>query len=352
MRATKTSLGLAAAWVDVDDDGHQDIVVANDSMPNFLLHNQGDGTFEEVGMLSDLGTNGDGREQAYMGLAVRDYTRDGGNDFFVTTFSGDNYTLYRNNGDLDFSNLTLQSGLLAATLPFLGWGTEFFDHDNDRGLDNLAAIGHIFPQANPDIWGTSYGQRTLLFRNLQNGRFADGSGGLGPAFNRPKSSRGAAVGDLFNDGGLDIVLNNLGDRSTVLRNLGAETTGHWIAFRLIGDPSAHSPRDAIGAVLFCQAGGLRQRADVASARGYLSQGDLRVHFGLGEEDKVDRLEVRWPNEQQESYTPGAVDRLFVIEQGKGIRGRWQARHGPSSCCWRHGTWPRPNRLTSRGPGRT
>ena len=317
LRAAKNSYGLAVAWVDADDDGSLDIVVANDSMPNYLFHNSGDGTFEEIGMLSGLGTNGDGLEQAYMGIAVGDYTHDGRNDFFFTTFAGDNYTLHRNNGNLDFSDVTLQSGLLAATLPFLGWGAEFFDYDNDGWLDILAANGHIFPQANPASWGTSYMQRTLLFRNLHNGRFADVSGGLGAAFRRPKNSRGAAVGDLFNDGGLDIVLNNLDGPPTVLRNRQAETAGHWMAVKLVGDPDLGVPRDAIGSVVFCQAGGLRQRGEVASGRGYLSQSDLRIHFGLGQADEIERLEVIWPGGMRESHAPSSVDRVLVIEQGKG-----------------------------------
>ena len=315
----RNSYGLAAAWVDVDDDGWLEIVVANDSMPNFLYHNLGDGTFEEIGVLSGLGTNGDGLEQAYMGIAVGDYTRDGRNDFFFTTFSGDNYTLHRNHGDLDFSDVTLQSGLLAVTLPFLGWGTEFFDYDNDGWLDILAANGHIFPQADPATWGTSYKQRTLLFRNLGNGRFADVSGSSGSGFARPKASRGAAVGDLFNEGGLDVVLNNLDGTPTLLRNRGAGITGHWITVRLVGDPAMKTPRDAIGSVVFCRAGGFRQRGEVSSGRGYLSQSDLRIHFGLGTAKAVDGLDVVWSNGQRETHALSSVDRLFVIEQGKGIR---------------------------------
>ena len=317
LRAAKDSYGLAVAWVDVDDDGDPDIVVANDSMPNFLFHNLGDGSFEEIGVLSGLGTNGDGLEQAYMGIAVGDYTHDGRNDFFFTTFAGDNYTLHRNNGNLDFSDVTLQSGLLTTTLPFLGWGTEFFDYDNDGWLDILAANGHIFPQADPVSWGTSYMQRTLLFRNLSAGSFVDVSGNLGGAFNRPKNSRGAAVGDLFNDGGLDIVLNNLDGRPTVLRNRRVGAAGHWIAVRLIGDPALGTPRDAIGSVVFCEAGGIRQRGEVASGRGYLSQSDLRVHFGLGQARAIERLDVIWTSGHRETYTPSTVDRILVIEQGNG-----------------------------------
>ena len=318
LREAKASYGLAVAWVDADDDGLPDIVVANDSMPNFLFHNQGDGTFEEIGMLSGLGTNGDGHEQAYMGVAVGDYNRDGRNDFFFTTFAGDNYLLHRNNGDLDFSDATLQSGLLTATLPFLGWGAEFLDYENDGWLDILTANGHIFPQAKPESWGTSYKQRTLLFRNLGNGRFADVSGGLGAGFTRPKNSRGAAVGDLFNDGSLDIVLSNLDGRPTLLQNQHEDGAGHWITVRLIGNTASKTPRDAVGAVVLCQAGGFRQRGEVASGRGYLSQSDLRIHFGLGTATAVDRLEVIWPNGSREEFTVPSVNRIIVIEQGKGI----------------------------------
>ena len=319
LREAQASYGLSVAWVDADDDGWLDIVVANDSMPNFLHRNHGDGTFEELGMLSGLGTNGDGLEQAYMGIAVGDYTRDGRNDFFFTTFSGDNYTLHRNTGNLDFGDVTLQSGLLAVTLPFLGWGTDFFDYDNDGWLDLFAANGHIFPQADPATWGTSYRQRTLLFRNLRNGRFAEASGEAGPGFARPKASRGAAVGDLFNEGGLDLVLNNLDETPTLLRNRQAGATHHWVSIRLVGDPAQQTPRDAIGSVAFCHAGGFRQRGEVSSGRGYLSQSALRIHFGLGKASEVDRLEIIWSNGQRENYAIPAVDRLFVIEQGKGIR---------------------------------
>ena len=319
LRDAETSYGLAVAWVDVDDDSRPDIVVANDSMANFLFHNQGNGTFEEIGLLSGLGTNADGYEQAYMGIAAGDYSRDGRTDFFFTTFAGDNFTLHRNNGGLDFSDVTLRAGLIAVTLPFLGWGTGFFDYDNDGWLDLFAANGHIFPQADPASWGTSYLQSPLLLRNTRDGRFEDASGSAGSDFASPRSARGAAMGDLFNEGSLDVVLNNLDGRPALLRNYRADGTGHWIAVKLVGDPARKTPRDAIGAVVYCRAGGVRQRGEVASGRSYLSQNDLRVHFGLGTVDEVERLEIVWPGGQRESYAPPAVDRIFVIEQGKGFR---------------------------------
>ncbi len=319
LRGGRASYGLAVAWVDADDDGWLDLIVANDSMPNFLYRNLGDGTFEELGVLSGLGTNGDGLEQAYMGVAVGDYNHDGRNDLFFTTFAGDNYTLHRNGGNLDFTDVTLQSGLLAVTLPYLGWGAEFLDYDNDGRLDILAANGHIFPQADPATWGTSYKQRTLLLRNLGNGRFADAADEAGSGFARAKSSRGAAVGDLFNRGTLDVVLNNLDSMPTLLRNRRTMGGHHWVGLQLVGDPGRQTPRDAIGSVAYVDAGGFRQRAEVSSGRGYLSQSDQRVHFGLRTADTVDSLEVIWSNGQRENYAIPAVDRLFVIEQGKGLR---------------------------------
>jgi len=315
---TQGYYGFSAAWVDVDDDGWLDIVVANDSRPNYLYHNRRDGTFEEKGLLAGLGTNAQGREQAYMGMAAGDYDHDGRNDFFFTTFSDDSYTLHRNNGTLDFTEVTEAAGLAAVTLPFLGWGAEFLDYDNDGWLDLLAANGHVYPQIDRLRTSTSYQQRTLLFRNLRDGRFADVTGSLGAGFTRPKSSRGAAVGDLWNEGELDIVLNNLDSIPTLLRNRGGSRAGHWISLKLIGDPALKTPRDAIGTVVFCHAGGFRQRGEVASGRGYISQSDLRVHFGLGRAQRVEKLEILWPNGTRETITPPAVDRFFTVAQGKGL----------------------------------
>ena len=175
----------------------------------------------------------------------------------------------------------------------------------------------MFPQADPATWKTSYLQRTLLLRSTQGGRFEDVSGNLGPGMTKPKSSRGAAVGDLFNAGVADIVINNLDSPPTLLRNRGGDRAGHWITITLAGDPARRTPRDAIGAIVFCTAGGVRQRGEVASGRGYVSQSDLRVHFGLGAVDKIERLEVRWPNGGWEMYPPPAVDQFIRLGQGQG-----------------------------------
>jgi enediyne biosynthesis protein E4 len=311
--------GFSVAWVDIDDDRWPDIVVANDSRPNYVYHNRRDGTFEEIGLLTGLATNGEGREQAYMGMAVGDYDRDGRDDFFFTTFSDDSYTLQRNSGNLDFGDVTELAGLGTVTVPFLGWGAEFLDYDNDGSLDILAANGHVYPQIDRLRRSTSYRQRTLLFRQLRDGRFADVTGSLGSGFTEPKSSRGAAVGDLFNDGDLDIVLNNLDGPPTLLRNRGGNRSGHWISLKLIGNPLVKTPRDATGTVVFCYAGGFRQRGEVASGRGYISQSDLRVHFGLGSATAVEKLEILWSNGSQETVAVPAVDRHFTIVQEKGIQ---------------------------------
>jgi len=300
----KGRYGFGVAWVDVDDDRRLDLVVANDSNPNFLYHNKGDGTFREIGLLSGLGTNADGRAQAYMGVAVGDYDHDGKNDFFFTTFSNDSYTLFRNLGRLDFSEVTQQAALSEVTIPFLGWGTEFFDYDNDGWLDILAVNGHVYPQADPVAWNSSYMQRTLLFRNLRSGRFADVKGSLGTGFTKPKASRGAAVGDLFNDGDLDVVINNIDSRPTLLKNVGGSNVGHWLTLRLIGDPAKRTPRDGVGSTVFCSAGGFRQRGAVASGRGYLSQSDQRIHFGLGTSNRIEKLEVLGPTvTEKASFCP-------------------------------------------------
>ena len=241
---------------------------------------------------------------------------DGASDFFLTTFSNDNYSLYLNRGNLDFNDVTQTAGLGSITIPFLGWGALFLDYDNDGWLDILAANGHVYPQVDEHSRFTSFRQRTLLVRNLRNGKFVDVTGNLGPGMIRPKSSRGAAVGDLFNDGDLDIVLINVDEPPTVLRNRGGNSAGHWISLQLIGDPARRTPRDAIGSVVFCEAGGFRQKGEVASGRSYVSQSDLRVHFGLGAAERVAKLEIRWSNGESESIAIPAVNRFYTVVQGR------------------------------------
>src|SRR5256885_1497233 len=283
--------GFASAFVDVDDDGWLDLVVANDSTPNFFYRNRHDGTFEDMSYVSGFAVSGEGREQASMGIAIGDYNRDGKLDFYVTSFSDDYNTLYRNDSDASFSDVSYESGLAAPTLPFLGWGTGFLDFDNDGFLDLFVANGHVYPNIDKKDWGTTYAQRPQLFRNLDGKKFEE----ILPAPNSGLAdvipARGAAFGDLFNDGHTDVVINNIDSTPTLLRNV-IKNDNHWVTFRLIGGPK--SPRDAIGAKVFLIAGGVHQRQDVFAGGSYASSSDQRIHFGLGPLTKIDKVEIDWP----------------------------------------------------------
>jgi enediyne biosynthesis protein E4 len=308
--------GFGVAWFDADDDGRLDLIVANDSTPNYLYRNKSDGTFEDISYASGAALNEHGREQAHMGVAVGDYDGDGRLDIHITNFSDDSNVLYRNDGSLNFTDVTFQARLGEATIPFLGWGTNFFDYDHDGWLDLFVANGHVYPAVDAADWGTSYRQRQLLFRNVQ-GKFYEVGASAGAALSVPRPARGSATGDFDNDGDLDLLLNNIDDAPTLFRNDGGNKAGHWLMLRLVGDPAQKCPRDAVGASVFCTVGGRRLRGEVASGRGYDSQSDLRVHFGLDAATKVERLEVRWPNGAAESFSVPGVDRLLTVEQGRG-----------------------------------
>lgn len=309
--------GFGVAWLDFDDDGRLDLLVANDSTPNYLYRNSGDGTFEDVSYSSGVSLNENGREQACMGVSVGDYDGDGRADIHMTNFSDDANVLYHNDGEGLFTETTFQAGIGEVTFPFLGWGTNFFDYDNDGFSDLLTVNGHVYPLVDRFKWGTSYKQRLLLFRNLQ-GRFFEVGSSAGAALNTVRSARGSATGDFDNDGDLDILLNNLDDPPTLLRNDGGNKAGHWLTIRLVGNPGRNCPRDAIGTVVFCTAQGRLIRDEVASGRSYNSQSDLRIHFGLGTATAVKKLEVRWAGGQKETYEIKDIDRFVTIEQGKGI----------------------------------
>jgi len=306
--------GFGVAWFDMDDDGRLDLFVANDSGPNFVYRNLGTGRFEDVSYPSGAALDAQGREQAHMGVAVGDYDNDGRDDLHVTNFANDFNVLYHNDDGRTFTDSTSAMGLTLTTMPFLGWGTDFLDYDNDGWLDLLVVNGHVYPAADRFPWNTSYAQRALLFRNLRGRRFEDIGAAGGESFSVPRVSRGSAVGDLDNDGGADIVINNLDDRPTVARNEGAAKAGHWITVQLKGDPAKKCPRDAIGSVVFVTAGGITRRGEVASGRGQISQSDLRVHFGLGSDTAVSRLQVRWANGPVGTYSVGRVDTIVTIDQ--------------------------------------
>lgn len=312
--------GFTSAFIHVDDDGLLDLVVINDSTPNQLYINKGDGTFEEMGYPSGFALNENGREQAGMGLGVGDYNNDGRVDFYVTNFSDDSNTLYHNDGGGNFTDVTFQSGHGEPTIPFLGWGTSFMDYDNDGWKDILVANGHVYPAVDDHQWGTSFAQQLLLFRNLGTGRFArvGAAPGSGLAISIP--ARGLATGDLDNDGRLDAVVNNVDNKPTLLRNA-TRPAGHWLSIRLIGEVAKRSPRDALGAIAYVTVGRQRQRQDLVSGAGYASQNDMTLHFGLGTATKIDKLEIVWPNGASETIDVPGVDRVLTITQGKGISGK-------------------------------
>jgi enediyne biosynthesis protein E4 len=307
--------GLSSVFLDVDDDGWLDIAVANDSVPKYLYRNNRDGTFEDISYLSGFALNDEGREQAAMGIGVGDYNRDGRVDLYITNFSDDYNTLYRNDGDASFTDLSSKAGVANVTIPFLGWGTAFIDFDNDGWLDIFVANGHVYPEVDKTDWGTTYAQRPLLLRNLTGSKFAEVPPATGSGLAVVKAARGAAFGDLFNDGHVDVVLNNMDDTPTLLRNV-VKNGNHWIAFRLVG--AEKSPRDALGTKVFLTTGGVRQRVDVFSGGSYASSSDQRPHFGLGSASKIDKVEIFWPSGMKSEIVPPAVDRIYTVVEGKGI----------------------------------
>jgi hypothetical protein len=308
--------GFSSTFVDVDDDGKVDLLVTDDSSPNYLYLNKGDGTFQDASFYSGFALNQDARETASMGLAVGDYANNGKLDLYTTTFSDDYKTLYRNDGDGNFVDITPQMGIAEGTYPFLSWGTEFFDYDNDGWKDLMFVSGHVYPQVDHHDWGTSWAERPLLFHNLDHGKkFAIVPAVEGTGLADVIPARGAAFGDLFNDGKIDVVINCLDHTPVLLRNVNNDHN-HWVGLLLIGGPK--SPRDAVGSTVYLTAGGMRQRGDVMSGGSFESSNDFRVHFGLGESTTVDKVEIRWPDGAKETINLPAIDRYFAIQEGKGL----------------------------------
>jgi len=310
--------GLGALFVDVNGDGKTDLAVANDSTPNYLYVNKGDGTFSDQSYMSGYALNGEGREVANMGIAAGDYENNGHLDLVNTVFSDDTNVVFHNDGTGNFEDYSDRSGLGPPSGPFVGFGDGFIDYDNDGWKDLLVVNGHVYPEVDrhPD-WGMSYAQRPLLFRNLQNGKFALVPAVEGSGLASVCVGRGAAFGDLFNDGKMDVVINNLDGPPVLLRNVN-DDHNHWVELQLVGGP--HSPRDAVGATVYLTSGGVRQRGDVLSGGSYLSSNDLRVHFGLGASKSIDRVEIHWPSGNRESIRLPAVDRIYTIAEQKGVTG--------------------------------
>jgi hypothetical protein len=314
--------GLASLFVDVNADGKPDLLVADDSTPNYLYINKGDGTFEDDSFASGYALNESGRETASMGIAAGDLMHRGTIDLYNTTFSDDYNPLYRNDGSGNFTDTAYQDGIAEPTIPFLGWGTAFFDYDNDGWLDLFVVNGHVYPQVDAQNWGTTWQQRPLLFHS-DKGKLMLVPAVEGSGLAKLATSRGMAYGDLFNDGHIDVVVNNLDAPPSLFRNV-VKNEHHWISFKLIGAPATEpgkrgSPRDAVGACIFVTANGFTQRQDVLAGGSFASSSDQRPHFGLGNATKIDKIQVQWPSGKVETIPPPAqLDRFYVITEGKGI----------------------------------
>ncbi|MCS6886170.1 MAG: CRTAC1 family protein [Acidobacteriota bacterium] len=303
---SKLLYGFQPTWIDVDSDGDLDLFISNDSVGNYLYRNDGRGKFTDVSYSSGVAVNEEGRQQACMGVAWGDYDRDGDFDLYLTNFSDDTNTLYQNEGDGNFLDQTFQAGHGQPTIPYLGWGTFFFDYDNDADLDLFVANGHVYPEVDKHEAGTSYRQRCLLFAN-EKGKFAEI--GLRVSLTQKRSFRGAAVADIDNDGDLDIVVNAMDERPLLLRNDAAK--GNFLSVKLVG---TKSNRSAIGARVRVRTGELWQQAFVASGSSYLSQNDLRLHFGLGQATKVDELEVIWPSGARTRLNNVKVNQFLTLKE--------------------------------------
>ena len=307
---TPGTYGLGVLVGDFDNDGWPDIYVANDSTSSALYRNNRDGTFKEIGIQAGVAYSADGKSQAGMGVSAADFDGDGWLDIVKTNFAGDTSSLYRNLGENIFEDRTFQAGLGRNTR-FLGWGAAFLDFDNDGWPDILLANGHVYPEVGSSDIEAGYRQRKVLYRNLGNSRFEDVSLNSGAGILQQVTARGLAVGDFDNDGDLDVVVNCMNDVPQLLR-CDNRTGRHWLQVKLIGTVSN---RSAIGARVTCVAGGRRQMNEVRSGGSYLSQSDLRLHFGLDRVETAD-LEIRWPNGKQQRLTGIAANQALRIIEAK------------------------------------
>jgi hypothetical protein len=311
--------GLGVLTADLDNDGWPDIYVANDSTASALYQNKKNGKFEDVAIEAGCALSPDGKPQAGMGIAAADYDLDGNLDIVKTNFAGDTPSLYHNLGGGNFEDATFTAGLGAHT-QFLGWGCGFFDFDNDGWPDILICNGHVYPEVEQLKTEAGYAQRKLVYRNLRNGHFADISFQVGPGISDPAASRGCAFGDFDNDGDIDVVVNTVNDYPQLLR-CDSKLANNWIKVRTIG---TKSNRSGIGARLTCvihvagESKPHRQIDEVRSGGSYISQNDLRIHFGLGKAERVDLLEVRWPSGQVDTIKDLKVNQQVFVKEGQGV----------------------------------
>ncbi|MDQ2856847.1 MAG: CRTAC1 family protein [Acidobacteriota bacterium] len=300
--------GLGVICSDFDADGYVDIFVANDSTPNFLYHNNGDGTFKEIAFISGVAVNESGSEQGSMGVTLGDYDHDGKLDLFITNFDDEYNILYRNEGHNSFTDVSFGSKVAQASLTYVGWGTKFFDYDNDGWADLFVANGHVYPQRG------HYRQRELLHHNNKDGTFSEVASQTGSALMEERVGRGVAFGDIDNDGDVDIVVNDLDGSPQLLRN-DCGNTNNSVLIKMVG---VKSNRDGIGARVKVISGDLAQLDEVRSGTSYLSQSDLRLHFGLEKRTKIDLVEVRWPSGIVDRVKNLSANRILTIKEGKGL----------------------------------
>jgi hypothetical protein len=305
--------GLGVVVGDYDDDGWPDIFVANDTTPNFLYHNQGGGVFKEVALASGVSVAADGRPRAGMGTDFGDYDNDGRLDLFVTNHELETHTLFRNLGRGLFAETTTESGIGVETLPYVGFGTQFFDYDNDGDLDLGIVNGHVMNDSGHFRQGSKEAQRKLLFRNDGGGRFKEVGRTSGSGFAVEAVGRTLVAGDIDNDGALDLLVTNNGGPAELLRN--TPTGNNAVLLKLVG---TKSNRSAIGARVRVTAGGVTQMREIKAGSSYLGESDLRVHVGLGRAARIDRLDVRWPSGATETIPDAPINSVLTITEGKGV----------------------------------
>jgi hypothetical protein len=310
---SKPAKGLGLAIADYDRDGHIDFFVANDSMMEFLYHSKGDGTFEDVALVSEVAVDIDGRTYAGMGVDFADYNNDGWADLVVTDLANQRYALYLNNGDGSFTYVSPSAGLAQMTLAHSGWGVRFFDYDNDGWKDLLFVQGHDLDTIELNFPHLRYREPMLLARNTGRG-FVDVSAQSGTVFSQPWVARGLAIGDLDNDGRLDAVVTTNDGPVHVLHNQ-TQARNHWLLLKLVGHSSN---RDAIGAEVELVTAAGSQFATVSTASSYLSASDKRVHFGLGKESSIQRIEIRWPSGIRQTIKDVRADQILQIDEPAGV----------------------------------
>lgn len=309
---TQSTYGLGVLVCDFDNDGWPDIYVADDSSSSALYKNNHDGTFTDIGIESGVAYSGDGKSQAGMGVDAADYDGDGLFDIIKTNFAGDTSTLYRNTGNMTFDDKTLQAGLGKNTR-FLGWGAGFIDYDNDTWPDIFISNGHVYPEMRETSSESGYRERKVVYHNLGNRKFEDVSLDLGPGITEQVAGRGTAFGDFDNDGDIDVLVNCTNETPQLLR-CDSKLTNNWIKIKLIG---VKSNRTAIGARVYCRTPGRNQMQEVRSGGSYISQSDLRLHFGLAAAKLCD-LEVRWPTGLVEKFPNIVANQIIKIVEGKGL----------------------------------